>query len=117
MARKVTAETVRQALAAGGLPVSDAPGGAGFYVAESPDRCPVPDCVDAQLRRRAGLSALPVIAVIHAGPGDGREALDKAAAVLRSRGIGLGSRGAGVFTPPIVLPPDVEFVAHLELSA
>jgi hypothetical protein len=107
MAGNVTADSVLQALAAGGLPVSRAPGGEGFHVAESQNGCPVPGCAYSPSR--------PVVAVSHVGAGDDAAALRSAARVLRARGLGLGDRGAGVFTPPVAQPPDAEFTAHLEL--
>jgi len=107
MAGNVTADSVLQALAAGGLRVSRAPGGEGFHVAESQNGCPVPGCADSPTR--------PVVAVSHVGAGDDAVALRSAARVLRGHGLGLGNRGAGVFTPPIVQPPDPEFTARLEL--
>ena len=105
MAREVTVETVRHALAAGGLSVSQAPGDGGFQVASGASGCPIPGCDSSSLGRR-------VIAVSLAQADGARDALRAAAAVLRARG--LGHRGAGVLTPPIT-PGPVPFTAHLEL--
>lgn len=104
MARKVTVATVRQALAAGGLAVSQAPGDGGFEVASSAGGCPILGC--------SGSPGRQVIAVSLARPDNDRAVLLAAAAALRARG--LGQRGAGVLTPPIA-PGPVPFKAHLEL--
>jgi hypothetical protein len=104
VARKVTVETVRQALADGGLPVSQVPGDGGIQVASGTDGCPIPGCCSSPSRQ--------VIAVSLTGVDNARAALLGAAAVLRARG--LGHRGAGVLTPPIT-PGPVPFTAHLEL--
>ena len=100
----MTVETVRQALAAGGLTVSQAPGDGGFQVASSTGGCPILGC--------DGSTGRQVIAVSLAHEDNAPAALRTAAAELRARG--LGHRGAGVFTPPVT-PGPVPFKAHLEL--
>jgi hypothetical protein len=106
VARKVTAETLRQILADSGLPASDAPDRDGFRITTGMGGCPIPGC--------NGWPGRPVIAVSLARAGDGQASLHAAAAALRARGL---YGGAGVFTPPITDVPAHAFTAHLELLA